>query len=229
MISRFGHLLLLLFFLSRGRGFKGPLLASLSSSGSVGESTGTYSAGKMSIPEGAFEVPPWFAAIKASPRATSLGLREWLDEAWRKEGGWQGRDYVHSLTAACRIVEYCLLKPEETSGTSFPTLHGLCVFTPGAESHRGFCHGGALCALMDDCIGWLGFCSSGECLPWSGFTVQIDTSLKKSVPVGSVLAIEGSIESISGRKVWCTAKLVDPLSGSIHCECRGLFLTNKDL
>lgn len=41
-----------------------------------------------------------------------------------------------------------------------------------------------MCAVMDDAVGWLGFCESGVCLPWSGFTVQIDTSLKRAITIG---------------------------------------------
>ena len=43
-----------------------------------------------------------------------------------------------------------------------------------------------MCAVMDDAVGWLGFCESGRCVPWSGFTVQIDTSLKKAIAIGYV-------------------------------------------
>lgn len=176
--------------------------------------------------DGAVEVPSWFEAIKTSPRATTLDLREWLDEEWRgKEGGWSGSDYMHSKIAACRIVDYCLLNPEDPSG--LPSLRGLCHFTRRSESHKGFCHGGSICALMDDCIGWLGFCHTGEVQPWTGFTAQVNTSLKSPVPVGAVLSIEGTIDRIEGRKVWCTANLVDPVSGCLHGSAQGLFLKNK--
>lgn len=51
---------------------------------------------------------------------------------------------------------------------------------------QGLCHGGTMCAVMDDAVGWLGFCESGKCKPWSGYTVQIDTSLKKAITIGYV-------------------------------------------
>ena len=38
-------------------------------------------------------------------------------------------------------------------------------------------------ALMDDVIGWCGFCAEGTCKPWCGFTVQVDTSLKAPIKV----------------------------------------------
>ena len=52
-------------------------------------------------------------------------------------------------------------------------LVGPAYFSPAAESHAGRAHGGAFCALMDDAIGWMGFCASGAPRPWSGFTVQV--------------------------------------------------------
>lgn len=78
---------------------------------------------------------------------------------------------------------------------------------------------------MDDVVGWLGFCSSGEMRPWGGYTVQIDTTLKRPVPVGSLLRVEAVITKREGpRKVFINAKLVNPHTNEIHCECNGLFL-----
>jgi len=80
-------------------------------------------------------------------------------------------------------------------------------------------------AVMDDVIGWLGFCVSGDVVPWSGFTVQVNTSLKKSIEVGSIKRLEAWVDRFEGsRKVWMRASLSDPISGDIHCESEGLFL-----
>jgi len=169
-------------------------------------------------------LPSWFVRVKESPGAKKLDVREWVDEEWRNsEGGWKGNDYVHSPTAACRILEYVMRSGE---GSAFPSIVGACYFSSRAESHKGFCHGGSLCALMDDCVGWLGFCVTGECKPWSGYTVQIDTTLKKPIPVGALLKIEGQIESVERRKVWIKCVVSDEESGHVYGEARGLFLTN---
>ncbi len=90
-----------------------------------------------------------------------------------------------------------------------------------------------MCALMDDCIGWMGFCSDVQAgpRPWSGFTVQIDTSLKKSVKVGQLLQVEAWIERRDGpRKVWVGCRLFDPLSPTetVHCTAKGLFLLSPE-
>lgn len=47
-------------------------------------------------------------------------------------------------------------------------IHTVHVF-----QYTGLCHGGSFCALMDDAIGWMGFCVSGAVKPWSGYTVQV--------------------------------------------------------
>ena len=183
-------------------------------------------------------VPEWYTRLKSSTFAEKLNVREWQDEAWRQsEGGWKGKDYVHSVTAPCRILEYSLIKPQISPSSSsieggstmeFPSLTGVAYFSPLAESHKGFCHGGSLCALMDDCVGWLGFCASGKCEPWSGYTVQIDTTLKKPIPVGALLKVEGVIESVERRKVWIKVNVTDETSGCVHGTCRGLFLLSKE-
>jgi hypothetical protein len=55
--------------------------------------------------------------------------------------------------------------------------------------------------------------------------VQVDTSLKKPVQVGSVLRVEAAIVRREGhRKVFITARLTDPETSDVHCECKGIFL-----
>ena len=110
----------------------------------------------------------------------------------------------------------------EVAGGVGSKLVGAAHFGPGAESHRGLCHGGTMCSLMDDVIGWTGFCATGVCKPWSGFTVQINTALKKPVNAGRVAAARGKVsEAIEGRKVSVRARLLD-VDGAIHCEAEGL-------
>ena len=82
-----------------------------------------------------------------------------------------------------------------------------------------------MCSLMDDVVGWTGFCATGACEPWSGFTVQINTSLKKPVEVGSWLRLEGEIVKIEGRKVSVRARLL--LGADVHCEAEGLVVLKK--
>jgi acyl-coenzyme A thioesterase PaaI-like protein len=119
-------------------------------------------------------------------------------------------------------------------------LTGLAEFRVTAESHRGLCHGGSMCAVMDDIIGWCAFCVTGTVVPWSGYTVQVNTSLRAPVKVNSTLQLTATIDKVQGRKVHVTATLVDPNSGKsqaeqddddtavvVHAACEGLVILNR--
>jgi hypothetical protein len=82
---------------------------------------------------------------------------------------------------------------------------------------------------MDDALGWMGFCSGDDIKIWSGYTVQVNTALRKSVEIGSILRLDAWIDRIEGeRKVWVKSALTDPITGEVHCEGDGLFLKNKE-
>ena len=216
-------------------------------------------------------LPEWFKAMKADGDCCAVDdfVREWHDEKWRlSTGGFSGTDYVHSRSRApVRVLEYLIVKrPNLTrepakdvrEGVFYPSLVGPAYFSGAAESHKGLCHGGSMCALMDDAVGWMGFCITGEPRGWTGYTVQvigrflpadklqpapnkidkltrttfhtqIDTSLKKSVTVGSTLKLEAWVERREGaRKIWICAKLSDPSDDTVHCTARGLFLLSPE-
>lgn len=133
-----------------------------------------------------------------------------------------------------RIIDYFI---EYGSGEGLPdgiqsggigtTLTGPVHFTNHAESHTGFCHGGSMCSVMDDVIGWVAFCVTGQCQAWTGFTVQINTALKAPVPVGSVLQLQGTIVKMERRKVSVEAVLTDPASGTEYASSEGLVVMNR--
>lgn len=63
----------------------------------------------------------------------------------------------------------------------------------------------------------------------AGFTVQVNTALKKAVPVGSLLKLEARVLRKEGtRKVWVAAKLEDHESKVVYAEGEGLFLRSLD-
>jgi hypothetical protein len=216
-------------------------------------------------------LPEWFTAMKGHGDCCAVDdfVREWHDEKWRlSTGGFSGTDYVHSRSRApVRVLEYLIVKRPNLSrepakdvreGVFYPSLVGPAYFSGAAESHKGLCHGGSMCALMDDAVGWMGFCITGEPRGWTGYTVQvtsrliladqlhdalshedqltriinhsqIDTSLKKSVTVGSTLKLEAWVERREGaRKIWICAKLSDPADDTVHCTARGLFLLSPE-
>ena len=184
----------------------------------------------MDVPE-----PAWFTdfvshhlaqnttTVPARKKSFIMNVKEWDNEASRALDGFKGTDFCHSVNSPVRILNYFVYHIEEDP---FPRLVAPVLFTPKAESGRGYCHGGSMCAVMDDAIGWMGFAVRGEVHPWKGFTVQVNTTLKKSIPVGSLLKLHASVERLEGqRKVWIRSSLVDPADESvIHCVGSGLFL-----
>ena len=129
-------------------------------------------------------------------------------------------DFIHSDDAAVHISDYWINYEEKQ-------IIGRVHFTPKAQSHVGFCHGGSICAVMDDVVGWLGFCSFGQCEAWSGFTAQINVALKKPVPIGSILWLTGEVNRIeNGKKVWVDAELVNA-DGCLYCVGDGLYVRKK--
>ena len=147
---------------------------------------------------------------------------------WRQVNGWVGTDYAHGEEAAVHIAGYAL----STTPAGFSKLTGAVHFGPGAESHKGLCHGGAMCTVMDDIIGWVGFCVSGQCKPWSGFTVQVNTTLQAPITVGSWLKVDAEIYEVERRKVKIRAALTAPATAGtvevVHCTGEGLFVLKKE-
>jgi len=144
----------------------------------------------------------------------------------------QGRDLIHDIHSPVRISEYFVKYGD--AGGLLPggycerggigtRLTGLCRFTVRAESHAGFCHGGAMTSVIDDAIGWCAFCATGCVKPWSGFTVRVNASLLRPVPVGSLLLVEAEISNIERRKIFVAVQIVDPATlrrrhrGGVEC------------
>ena len=153
----------------------------------------------------------------------------------------QGSDLIHSKDAPVRVLDYRVQYPQASkddqqdrpmgAGTK---LRGIVHYTKAAESHKGYCHGGSMTSVMDDVIGWTGFCASGQCLPWSGFTVQVNTKLQKPIEVGSVLMVQCWIEAVERRKVFVKAELIDPALTNeengercIHAQADGVIILNR--
>jgi acyl-coenzyme A thioesterase PaaI-like protein len=183
--------------------------------------------------------PEWIAE-KRREWGEKVMVPEWEEDSdtdnYRAKNGWLGRDLVHDDSAPVRVSEYCVAYgnsdsalPGFSRGGVGTVLTGIATFTNKAESHRGFCHGGSMTSVLDDVIGWCAFMTTGECKPWSGFTVQINTSLKKPIMVNTTLLIRGTITSVERRKVSVFAELLDPVDDSVHATGEGLVVLNKDV
>jgi predicted thioesterase len=80
---------------------------------------------------------------------------------------------------------------------------------------------------MDDIIGWCAMFVTGACHPWSGYTVQVNTALRRPIPVGTFLLAKATIVSVERRKVSIKAVILDPDMDSLHAEGEGLVVMNK--
>ncbi|CAJ1353532.1 unnamed protein product, partial [Effrenium voratum] len=106
-------------------------------------------------------------------------------------------------------------------------LQGPVCFGPGAESHRGLCHGGAMTSAFDDLLGHLAFLAAGEG-PWSGATVQINCKLCKPVRVGQTLLLEGHVAKQERKKVFVEARLVGE-TGEVYGRMDGLSIVGAKM
>ena len=118
-----------------------------------------------------------------------------------------------------RIDAYCCQREERA-------LRGLAVFNERAESHRGFCHGGAMTTALDDVIGHTAILASAG--PWGAVTVQVNCSLKKAVCTGQALLLQGKVSRIERRKVYVDAKLEDQ-NGEVYATAEGICVTGVQL
>lgn len=179
----------------------------------------------------ASQIPDW-VNTQLVTWGEALVVPEWQEHTlnddihYRTKHGWQGRDLIHDQDAPVRIWSYHVVYgPGVTQSTNVAdrngstprggvgtTLRGVVHFTKRAESHQGYCHGGSMTSVLDDVIGWVAFLVTGECRPWTGFTVQVNCSLQRPIPVDSLLMVQAKITHIERRKVSVEASIVDPSS-----------------
>jgi acyl-coenzyme A thioesterase PaaI-like protein len=177
------------------------------------------------------------------------------ETSYRERNGWKGTDLVHSKDSPVRITHYFCrygpgtdirlptissnttvtesqppTPPQPHRGGAGTVLTGMVYFSPAAESHAGYCHGGSMCSIMDDAVGWVAFCCTGSVQPWTGFTVQVNTALRKPVLVASTLLVQAEIVRVERRKVMVQAKLFDPdQDNAVHATCEGVVVLNKGI
>lgn len=167
------------------------------------------------------ELPEFAHQLEDDPNLHKMILREWQDLTWRRNNGWKGNDLCHNPHGkAVRVLDYFV-------NESNTEMTGIVWFGPEAESHRGLCHGGAMSSLMDDFCGHMAFLDK----PWSGATVQVNVSLKRPVPIGSILRIHGRISKREGRKIHVEAVLDDGNSkkAAVYATLEGLSIDGVQL
>ena len=155
------------------------------------------------------------------------------DTGYRLKNGWKGKDLIHDKNAPVRITDYFVKYGDGKGidgldkGGVDTTLTGIVHFTNRAESHQGYCHGGSMCSVLDDVVGWCSFMVTGQCIPWSGFTVQINTSLKKPIIVNSILLVVAVVTKIERRKIYIESKIINPQEECIYAFVEGLVVLNR--
>lgn len=197
--------------------------------------------------------------LVASLDGERLHVQEWDhsedENGYRHRNGWRGRDLMHCPRAPVRITDYFVTygpgtdiqlaqtttttigetepppSPSPRRGGAGTVLTGIVVFSAAAESHAGYCHGGSMCSVMDDVVGWIAFCVTGRVRPWTGFTVQVNTSLQKPVAIHSTLIVQATVTRTERRKVYVNARLYDPANDTVvvHATCEGVVVLNKGI
>ena len=161
----------------------------------------------------------WLAPLLYEERYSRLQkvddlYREWTDPAWRRRRGFLGEDFIHSRSSqGPRILRY-FFDPATL------TLIGVVKFGPNSESHAGLCHGGSMCAVLDDVCGHTAFISN-RTGNWSGATIKVACSLKKPVRIGQVLKVWGRVRERSGRKSFIEGGLVAE-DNAVHATLDGI-------
>jgi acyl-coenzyme A thioesterase PaaI-like protein len=96
-------------------------------------------------------------------------------------------------------------------------LMGRAWFGPGAQGPPGHAHGGSIAAVLDEAMGaasWL----EGHLV----VAVQLNTSFRVMLPLGTDAYLEAWVEGADGRKVRTRSRLYS--EGTTFAEAEGLFL-----
>lgn len=101
-------------------------------------------------------------------------------------------------------------------------LVGRAWFGPGSQGPPGHAHGGAMAAVLDECMGAAAWMSGHAVV-----AVHIDVDFQTMLPLGTDARFEAWVESVEGRKVRCRARLFTLGDGeeTPFASSSGLFLT----
>nr|WP_306669666.1 PaaI family thioesterase [Rhodococcus qingshengii] len=93
------------------------------------------------------------------------------------------------------------------------------LFDSGCAGVPGFSHGGPVCAVFDDVLGFVFSTLNGR----SGYTATMTVDFKAPVRLGRVIEFRGRLARQEGRKLFMEAEAFDP-SGELLASARALFL-----
>lgn len=95
---------------------------------------------------------------------------------------------------------------------------GLFLVTADHQGATGLVHGGLLAAAFDETLGALNWLVLAPAV-----TGRLEVDFRKPVPVGSEITIRAKVDSVDGRKVWCSG-VGTFADGTVAAESRGLFI-----
>lgn len=98
------------------------------------------------------------------------------------------------------------------------TLLARAWFGPRTKGPKGFAHGGSIFSLLDEVIGGSGWAAGLQML-----AVHVEIDIRRSLPLGSIVDVEGRVTGIDGRKVHTAGRMTDA-DGRVIAEATGLFL-----
>eukprot|EP01116_Phalansterium_solitarium_P011355 TRINITY_DN27000_c0_g1_i1.p1 TRINITY_DN27000_c0_g1~~TRINITY_DN27000_c0_g1_i1.p1 ORF type:complete len:226 (-),score=35.76 TRINITY_DN27000_c0_g1_i1:163-840(-) len=100
---------------------------------------------------------------------------------------------------------------------------GAVFFSVNNEGPPGCVHGGAIATCLDSFLGWLVVRTQGF-----GFvTLNLNTTYRKFVPLGSVMKLEAYVTKVDGKKISCEGRMVDGQDGTVHAEATAVFYQPK--
>jgi len=98
-------------------------------------------------------------------------------------------------------------------------LVGRAWFSPGAEGPPGHAHGGSMAAVLDEAMGAAAW-TAGHVV----VAVQLDTSFRRMLPLGTDTLLEAWVAGVDGRKVRTAGRLLDE-AGGVFAEATAIFVT----
>ncbi len=93
------------------------------------------------------------------------------------------------------------------------------VFDAGAAGVPGISHGGPVCAVFDDVMGFVFTTMNGKI----GYTATMTVDFKAPIRLGSTIEFRGRLAKHEGRKLFIEAEAFDP-DRRLVASARALFL-----
>lgn len=98
------------------------------------------------------------------------------------------------------------------------SLRAAVWFGPGAQGPPGHAHGGAVAAVLDEALGIAAWAAG-----YPVVAARLVTEFRQMLPLGTVCAVETTIESVEGRKVRVTGRLVGD-DGTVYADAESLLV-----